>query len=60
MGSMSRFIFDDLYQKIICKQIVKWYEYVFYFLSMTYATNQDQMCVILLAVYFVFTVYIFS
>lgn len=46
-------------KKILCKENIKWYEYVFYFIAMIYAANQEQMCLILLAVYFIFTCYIF-
>lgn len=46
-------------KKIIYKEKICWYEYVLYFLAMIYATNLEQMCVILLAVYFVFNCYVF-
>lgn len=44
-------------KKIIYKEKISWYEYIFYFFAMIYATNLEQMCFILLVVYCVFTCY---
>lgn len=44
-------------KKIIFKEKIKWYEYIFYTASILFALNQEQMCVIILAVYSVFTIY---
>ncbi len=46
-------------KKIIYKEKISWYEYIFYFLAMIYATNLEQMCFILLVEYFVFTCYVY-
>lgn len=46
-------------KKIIYREEIRWYEYILYFLAMIYATNLEQMCVILLILYFVFTCYVF-
>lgn len=44
-------------RKILHREKINWYEYIFYFAAMIYAANQEQMCLILLAVYFAFSCY---
>lgn len=46
-------------KKIIYKEKISWYEYILYFATMIYAINQEQMCVISLMTFLVFTVYTF-
>ncbi len=46
-------------KKIIYKEKISWYEYILYLFAMIYATNLEQMCFILLVVYFVFTCYVY-
>ncbi|MDO4975329.1 MAG: DUF6056 family protein, partial [Alphaproteobacteria bacterium] len=45
-------------KKIIYNEKINWYEYILYFAAMIYATNQEQMCCILLGTYFSFLVYL--
>lgn len=46
-------------KKIIYKEKIIWYEYILYLFAMIYATNLEQMCFILLVVYFVFICYLY-
>lgn len=46
-------------KKIFSHDNIKCYEYIFCFLALIYAANQEQMCFILFAVYFVFSCYMF-
>lgn len=46
-------------KKIIYSEKINWYEYIFYFAAMIYATNQEQMCIILFMAFLVFTIYTF-
>ncbi len=46
-------------KKILYHEKINWYEYIFYFAAMIYAANQEQMCLILLAVYVAFSCYMF-
>lgn len=45
-------------RKIICKQKIHLYEYILYIASLIFAINQEQMCVICLPVYLIFTIYL--
>ncbi|MBT2655288.1 hypothetical protein J7E81_08530 [Bacillus sp. ISL-18] len=44
-------------KKYLCSEKVFWYEFLFYIPALIFAANQEQLCVILLSVYVVFTVY---
>lgn len=46
-------------KKIISKEKIVWYEYIFYIGAMIYATNSEQMCLILIMVYFFSMCYMF-
>ena len=46
-------------KKIMTNEKIAWYEYIFYFCAMIYAVNQEQMCLILLIVFFSFMCYRF-
>ena len=46
-------------KKMLYDEKIKWYEYIFYVLALIFATNHEQMCLILLAVYLVFAIYLF-
>lgn len=46
-------------KKLLHKEKINWYEYILYFCAMIYATNQEQMCIILLVVYFISICYMF-
>lgn len=44
-------------KKIMTNEKIAWYEYILYFCAMIYAVNQEQMCLILLIVFFSFMCY---
>ncbi|MEH7094857.1 DUF6056 family protein [Neobacillus vireti] len=44
-------------KKYLCSEKVHWFEFLFYIPALIFAANQEQLCVILLSVYGVFTVY---
>lgn len=46
-------------KKILFNEKINWYEYIFYIPALIFASNQEQMCAIVLAVYLVFTIYLF-
>ena len=46
-------------KKIMINEKIAWYEYILYFCAMIYAVNQEQMCLILLIVFFSFMCYRF-
>ena len=58
VASLGLFVMIPV-KKIMVNEKIVWYEYIFYFGAMIYATNQEQMCLILLIVYFSFAVYRF-
>ena len=58
VASLGLFVMIPV-KKIMVNEKIAWYEYIFYFGAMIYATNQEQMCLILLIVYFSFAVYRF-
>lgn len=46
-------------KKVTVNEKIAWYEYILYLCAMIYATNQEQMCLILFIVYFSFMCYRF-
>lgn len=50
-------LFNDFNKKIILNQKIRGFEYALYIIAFIFAANAEQMCAILLGVYFVFTLY---
>lgn len=47
-------------KKIILNQKIRGFEYALYIIAFIFAANAEQMCAILLGIYFVFTLYIYQ
>ena len=52
-------LFNDFNKKIILNQKIRGFESALYIIAFIFAANAEQMCAILLGVYFVFTLYIY-
>jgi hypothetical protein len=44
-------------RKVLDEENFKWFEIIIYILSIIYATNSEQMCLVLFTVYLIFTIY---
>jgi hypothetical protein len=47
-------------RKCLEEQKFRWFEIIIYLLSMLYATNSEQMCLVLFTIYVIFTIYLIA